>query len=204
MFPFIDPVTVEQFMQELKSTRVGEHKEEADLCTCADIHLIYWSFIMPALLYNYWWALILLGVLAGIVSGTLGLGSGIVVIPVLVLLFGFGQKSAQGTALAVMVPMTLVGALRYWKNPEIDMSLTIILLIVLGALVGVLAGTELACRLPNQVLRKVFAIFLVVVAVRMFIASPKPIQPKSGTNLMNQNNANLVDPGYTKNEAKQQ
>jgi len=151
-----------------------------------------------------WWLFIALGVCAGLVCGTLGLGGGIVFVPALVILWGFEQKSAQGTALAVMVPMTLLGALRYWKNPEIDMSLTIILLIVIGALVGVLAGTELASRLPSHVLRKVFAIFLVVVAMRMFIVSPRLKQQESGANLTNQNNVNLVDYGDTKNDAEQQ
>lgn len=159
---------------------------------------------MVAQIAGCWWLFIVLGVCAGLVSGTLGLGGGIVFIPALVILWGFEQKSAQGTALAIMVPMAFVGALRYWKNPEIDMSLTIILLIVLGALAGVLAGTELASRLPNHVLRKVFAIFLVVAAVRMFIASPKPKQPKPGANLTNQNNANLINLGDTKNDAEKQ
>jgi uncharacterized membrane protein YfcA len=159
---------------------------------------------MIAQLSGCWWLFIVLGVCAGLVSGTLGLGSGIVFVPSLVFLWGFEQKSAQGTALAVMVPMALVGALRYWKNPEIDMSLTIILLIVLGALVGVLAGTELASRLPNQVLRKVFSIFLVIVAVRMFIASSRPKQPEPSVNLTNQNNVNLVDLGDAKNDAEKQ
>jgi uncharacterized membrane protein YfcA len=156
---------------------------------------------MIAQLSTCWWLFILLGVCAGLVSGTLGLGAGVVFIPALVLLWGFEQKSAQGTALAIMVPMTLVGALRYWKNPEIDMSLTIILLIVLGALVGTLAGTEIAYRLPNQVLRKVFAIFLVIVAMRMFIVSPKPIRPGASENLRNLKNVDLVDRGDTKNDA---
>lgn len=103
-----------------------------------------------------------------------------------------------------MVPMTLVGALRYWRNPEIDMSLTIILLIVLGALVGALVGTELAGRLPSQVLRKVFAIFLVIVAMRMFIISPKPIQSGSGRNFGNLKNVNLVDRGDTRDDTEKQ
>ena len=156
---------------------------------------------MMAQLSGCLWLFIVLGVFAGLVSGTLGLGAGVVFIPSLVLLWGFEQKSAQGTALAVMVPMTFLGALRYWKNPQVDMSLTIILLIVLGALVGVLAGTELASRLPNQVLRKIFAIFLVVAAVRMFITSPGPKQPGPGTNLMKQSSVNVVDVGDLKNDA---
>lgn len=159
---------------------------------------------MIAQLSGCWWMFIVLGVFAGMVSGTLGLGSGVVFIPAFVLIWGFEQKSAQGMALAVMVPMALLGALRYWKNPEIDMNLTIILLIVLGALAGVLVGTELASRLPGHVLRKVFAIFLIIVAVRMFIASPRPKQPEPGANLTNQNNVNLVDRGDTKNDAEQQ
>jgi len=158
---------------------------------------------MIAQLSGCLWLFIVLGVCAGLVSGTLGLGGGIVFVPSLVLLWGFEQKSAQGTALAVMVPMTFLGALRYWKNPQVDMSLTIILLIVLGALVGVLAGTELASRLPNQVLRKIFAIFLVVAAVRMFITSPRPKQPEPGTNLMNQSSVNVLDIGDVKNDAEQ-
>jgi uncharacterized membrane protein YfcA len=159
---------------------------------------------MIAQLSSCWWLFIVLGVCAGLVSGTLGLGGGIVFIPALVLLWDFGQKSAQGTALAVMVPMTLLGALRYWKNPQVDMSLTIILLIVLGSLVGVLAGTELASRLSNRVLRQVFAIFLVIVAVRMFIGSSGQKQPEPGASLINQNNTNVVNPGETKNDAEQQ
>jgi uncharacterized membrane protein YfcA len=84
------------------------------------------------------------------------------------------------------------------------MSLTIILLIVSGALVGTLVGTELAGRLPSQVLRKVFAIFLVIVAMRMFIVSPKPIESESGRNFRNLKNVNLVDRGDTRDDTEKQ
>lgn len=125
-----------------------------------------------------WWAFIVLGLCAGVVSGTLGLGAGVVVIPALVLLLEFEQKTAQGTALAVMVPMALVGALRYWRNPQVDLNGLVIALIVLGAIGGTLVGTELAARVPAGVLRKMFAVFLVLVAVRMFTASPTPPQAR--------------------------
>lgn len=161
---------------------------------------------MIAQLPNYWWAFILLGVLAGVICGTLGLGSGAIVVPTLVLvpIFAFEQKSAQGTALALMVPMALLGAFRYWKNPEIEMSPVIIAFIVLGALPGVLAGTELADRLPSHALRKIFAVFLAIVAVKMFTASPKPRQQAPGENLINQNNVNVVEPGGQNNESTEQ
>ena len=155
-------------------------------------------------LSNPWWVFVLLGICAGVISGTLGLGSGTVIVPALVLLCGFEQKSSQGIALAVMVPMALVGALRYWKNPEIEMNTAIIALIVLGALAGVLVGTELAGRLPSHVLRKVFAIFLAIVAVKMFTASPGPKQQYLGDSLTNQKTLKLVERGGTKNEAGKQ
>lgn len=162
-------------------------------------------------LSNYWWVFILLGIFAGIVSGTLGLGSGTVIVPVLVLLCSFGQKSAQGTALAVMVPMALVGAARYWKNPEIEMNAAIIVLIILGSLAGVLAGTELAGRLSSHTLRKLFAIFLAIVAVKMFTASPRQEQQGFDDILTNQKKVELVERADTpqdafrqKNEAEKQ
>ncbi|HUU20441.1 MAG TPA: sulfite exporter TauE/SafE family protein [Sedimentisphaerales bacterium] len=153
---------------------------------------------------NCWWVFVLLGIFAGVISGTLGLGSGTVIIPALVLLCSFKQKSAQGIALAVMVPMALVGAIRYWKNPEIEIDAEVIALIVLGALAGVLAGTELVNRLPGNVLQKVFAIFLVIVAVQMFTASLKPEKRDVGESLTNQQNVNLGERGGTMNEAPKQ
>ena len=99
------------------------------------------------------------GRLRGIVSGLLGVGSGTVVIPALVLLWGFGQKSAQGMALAAMVPMALIGALRYWRNPQVELHGVVLVLMVLGAVAGTLVGTELVGRLPAghpaKVLRRV-------------------------------------------------
>ncbi len=128
---------------------------------------------MACSLPGEWWGFVLLGVGAGIVSGLLGVGSGTVMIPALVLIWGFGQKSAQGMALASMVPLALIGALRYWKNPEVELNHLVITLIVLGAAAGTMAGTELVARLPASLLRKCFAVFLVIVAVRMFTATPR-------------------------------
>ncbi len=129
---------------------------------------------MPESLINMWWGLPLLGVVAGVLSGALGLGSGTILIPAMVLLFGLAQKSAQGTTLAVMVPMALLGAFRYWKNPDIDVNLLVVALVVGGALVGSLIGTELAARIPISALKKIFAIYLLIVAVKLLTASPKP------------------------------
>ncbi len=101
--------------------------------------------------------------------------------------------------MAIMVPMALVGALRYWKNPEVEFHGWIIALIVLGAVAGTLAGTELAARLPAGVLRKSFAVFLMIVAVRMFTASPRSERaPARG-----QTDVKVIDPGYGNGSAAQ-
>ena len=151
-------------------------------------------------LSNPWWVFVVLGLCAGVLSGTLGLGSGIIMIPTLILLFGFGQKSAQGMALAVMVPMALVGALRYWKNPEIEFNTVIVGLIICGALAGALAGTELASRIPNHILRKVFATVLVIAAIKMFMTSAKPGQPNLDNSLIEQKIVSSLENGETNNE----
>jgi uncharacterized membrane protein YfcA len=128
-----------------------------------------------------WWVLVLVGVVAGVISGALGVGSGIVLVPVMVTVFLLPQKSAQGTALAVMVPMALLGALRYWHNPEIDVNMPVVAFLVLGALPGVLAGTELAARLPAHWLRKAFAILMVIVAIKMFSMPSRRTAAPSGS-----------------------
>lgn len=161
---------------------------------------IFWRLIMIGQLSNPWWVFVVLGVCAGILSGLLGLGSGIILVPTLVLLCSFQQKSAQGMALAVMVPMALLGALRYWKNPQIEMNPAVIALIILGALAGTLAGTELAGRLPNHILRKVFAAVLIIVAVKMFMGPARPKQPGLDNSLIEQKRVSSVEHEDIKNE----
>ena len=128
--------------------------------------------------------LLLLGLAAGILSAMLGVGSGILLVPALTLAFGLTQKSAQGTALAVMVPMALVGAMRYIANPDIEVNLMRVCLLAAGAVAGAFLGSVLASHLPNAVLRRIFAIFLLVVAVRMLLPkrgakkAPDPTNPE--------------------------
>lgn len=123
---------------------------------------------MTLLSINYWLWLPLSGFVAGIVSGALGVGSGIILIPALVLVQGAAQKVAQGTALAVMVAMAAMGALRYHFNQDIHLSLTTITILSLGAIVGAYLGSQIAFILAGAVLRKIFAIFIVLVGIRMY------------------------------------
>jgi uncharacterized membrane protein YfcA len=158
---------------------------------------------MLAQLSNPWWVFVLLGVAAGVISGSLGLGSGTIVVPVLVLVCHYTQKPAQGMALAVMVPMALVGALRYRMN-GIEMDWLVIALIICGAMVGTLAGTELATRLSGSVLRKAFAIFLVVVAVKMFTMSPKVSAGAIEGDSINHNTVDSIEDGDVSDVTRKQ
>jgi len=124
-------------------------------------------------LSNPWWVFILIGVFAGLMSGLLGIGGGVIMVPALIIAAGFGQKNAQGMSLAVMIPMAMLGAFRYWRNPEISVNGFVAVLIVIGALIGVMAGTELVLRLPAHTIRKLFAVIMMVIAVKMMIAPPK-------------------------------
>ena len=151
-------------------------------------------------LANPWWAYVILGVCGGLISGTLGLGSGTIFVPVLVLILLFPQKSAQGTALAVMVPMALVGALRYWANPQIEVKLPVVGLIVIGAVVGAFVGTELAYRLPGHVLKKFFAVYLLVVAVKMLLSSGGAKLPVTEPGPQPQQEITSVEKGVAKDE----
>lgn len=118
--------------------------------------------------------LLLLGLAAGILSAMLGVGSGILLVPALTLAFALSQKSAQGTALAVMVPMAFVGAMRYVANPDIEINFMRVGLLAVGAIVGAFIGSAIASHLPNAVLRRIFAVFLLVVAVRMLLPKRQP------------------------------
>jgi hypothetical protein len=131
----------------------------------------------------------------------LGLGGGVILVPALVFACGYPQKSAQGMALAIMVPMVLLGAFRYWQNEEVDIHLTAVSWIIVGALVGVMIGTMIAGRLPKEVLRRIFAVVLVIVAVRMFIGQSKSQKAMAEENLKDQNNVSAVEPGGISNES---
>ena len=122
---------------------------------------------MVTMFTSGWWLIILIGIVAGVLSGSLGVGSGIIVVPALVLLLQCPQKSAQGMALALMVPMTLLGVIQYARTPGVHLQWGVIGLLVGGAVLGVMVGTRCMARIPDAWLQRVFAVFIIVVAIRM-------------------------------------
>lgn len=133
---------------------------------------------------DMWWAYLLLGLTCGIFSATFGVGSGILMVPALVILFSLGQKNAQGTCLAAVVVISLAGAIRYKLNPNIEVDMKLVVLLALGGVAGAMLGSSLAAWVPAGVLRKLFAVMLLLVAVKMWLYKP-PLKsvPRSDTDI---------------------
>lgn len=108
-----------------------------------------------------------IGAAAGLLSGLLGVGGGILLVPAMVLLIGFDQHRAQATSLAAILPIAIVGAFIFGRADSVDLLAA--LLLAAGSLLGVQVGARLMHRLSPERLSLIFAIFLVVVAVSMLL-----------------------------------
>src|SRR3989338_3633165 len=115
-------------------------------------------------------SMLLTGILAGACSGVFGIGGGIILVPILVLGFGYSQVVASGTSLvALLLPVGFFGVLEYYKASKISgENIKLGLLIALGMFLGTYLGAKLAVHVPVQLLTKLFAVFLVVVAIKLF------------------------------------
>jgi uncharacterized membrane protein YfcA len=112
---------------------------------------------------------IFLGLIAGIAGGMFGIGSGTIIIPILVLLCGLTQHQAQGTSLAVMVPpIGLLAAWRYYQSGNVKLGIAG--LICLGFFFGALVGAHFVHNIPDASLRKLFGLYLFIVSLRMILA----------------------------------
>jgi len=110
-----------------------------------------------------------LGLLAGVLSGLLGIGGGILIVPALVFIVGLTQHQAQGTTLALMVPpIGILAAWTYYKQGNVD--LRIAGLICLGFLLGGLLGAKLATTVNAALLKKLFGAALLITALKMILA----------------------------------
>jgi len=113
--------------------------------------------------------LICIGLLSGMLAGMLGVGGAIIVIPALVLFLGLSQHQAQGTSLAFMVPpIGILAAWNYWKGGYVNWKFALVL--SLTFVVGAYLGSIYSIQVPQRILRKVFGLLLLGVAIKMIFS----------------------------------
>ena len=110
--------------------------------------------------------LIALGLVAGSLAATLGVGGGIIVVPALVSFFAFPQLEAQGTSLAIIVPTAIIATIGHARAGRVLWKVAIITGI--AGIGGALAGSLVAYELDEEVLQRIFAVVLVILSIRMF------------------------------------
>lgn len=110
-----------------------------------------------------------IGIVVGAFSAIFGVGGGVIIVPVLVMMFGFDQHLAQGTSLAVIVPTAVAGALAHRRRGFLDLRLAALL--GAGGVIGVLIGARVALGTPGDVLRDLFGAFLVLAGLRIVLQS---------------------------------
>lgn len=111
---------------------------------------------------------IAIGLAAGVIAGIFGIGGGIVIGPALILLAKFQPQTATGTSLgALLLPVGALGAWEYWRRGHLNLAAS--LWIALGLFIGAWFGARLAQTISGPQLQKGFAIFLVLIAIRVWI-----------------------------------
>lgn len=109
---------------------------------------------------------VVLGLVAGLLSGVIGIGGGVIIIPALVYLFGLSQHQAQGTTLALLIPpIGLLAALQYYRAGYVDLKIAG--LVCLGFFIGGLFGAKIAIGLSDLLLKRVFGGVLLLLALQM-------------------------------------
>lgn len=116
--------------------------------------------------------LILTGIAAGMLGGLVGVGGGIIIVPSLVYFLSFSQKSAQGTSLGLLLlPVGILGVLQYYKQGHVDFK--VVAIVAIGFLAGSYFGSKIALSLPQETVKKIFAIMLLLIAFKMLVLDKK-------------------------------
>ncbi len=132
--------------------------------------------------------IILVGIAAGILGGLVGVGGGIIIVPALVYFIGFSQKTAQGTSLGlIMLPVGILGVLQYYKQGHVDFR--VVGMLAIGFLAGSYFGSKIALSLPQETVKKIFALLMILIAVKMLFFD-KPKKNREETNLQQKINGN--------------
>jgi len=110
--------------------------------------------------------LVLVGLAAGVLSGLVGVGGGIIIVPALVYILGFSQHEAQGTSLGLLLlPVGIFAVLNYYKQGYIDMKVVAIMCVAF--VIGGWVGSKVSLSLPQETVKKIFAVLMLLIAGKM-------------------------------------
>ena len=113
--------------------------------------------------------LILIGLLAGFLSGMMGVGGGVVMVPLMVFLLGFSQHEAQGTSLGVLaIPVTFFAAYNYYKDGSLNWKFALIMAV--SFIVGGYLGSKLAISIDEKLLKKIFCVLMLAISVKLIFS----------------------------------
>ncbi len=112
--------------------------------------------------------LLIVGLSAGILSGFVGIGGGIVMVPALIFLLGYGQQQAQGTSLAVlMLPVVALAVRNYYRAGAIDPK--VVLVIAAAFVIGGYLGSKWSLALPQDVVKRVFGALMILIGFKLIL-----------------------------------
>ncbi len=112
--------------------------------------------------------LVAIGLVSGILGGVIGLGGGVIMIPAMVMFLAMDQRTAQGTSIAIMLPpIGIMAAYSYYKGGYVNVKYAV--LIAIAFMIGGYFGSKLALSVPEQAIRKGFAVLLCFIAAKMFL-----------------------------------
>lgn len=111
--------------------------------------------------------LVIIGLCAGMLSGFIGVGGGVIIVPALVFFLGFSQHEAQGTSLGLLtLPVVILAALNYYNKGHIDLK--VIAIMCPAFIIGGWLGSKLSLALPEDTVKKIFGVILIYTAFKMF------------------------------------
>ena len=125
-------------------------------------------------------ALLAIGLTAGLLAGLLGIGGGVVMVPAMVLIMGMDQHVAQGTSLLVIIPAAAFGSFTHHRHGRL--ALRDAAALAVGGVLGAVLGSVTALSLDEELLQRLFAVLILLVAARLLLtrrSAPEPIGPKT-------------------------
>ena len=122
--------------------------------------------------------LVVIGIISGALSGLVGIGGGIVIVPALVFFLGYSQKLAQGTSLGILLlPVGILAVLQFYQAGYV--KIPTVLLVSAGFIVGSYFGSRIALSIPQATVKKLFAVLILIVALKLLFFDKTPVSTKT-------------------------